>query len=222
MDALHRAEGLKRERFQQAWRAIGARDGHAFRTVQECYGEPHRAYHGQAHIAECLAWLDQLWEHARRPAELEIAIYFHDVVYDPGAADNEARSAALFSTLALDAGARPEAIERIALLIQSTREHVAEGGDAALLSDIDLAILGSSPCRYRRYVEQVRSELSFVPDEMWRRGRAAFLREMLARLCIYNIPQMSRQLEGQARRNMEAELNELCGVAKGGGRARGQ
>ncbi|MDD9964841.1 MAG: hypothetical protein OXR73_01345 [Myxococcales bacterium] len=128
MDALQRAEGLKRERFQQAWRAIGARDGHAFRTVQECYGEPHRAYHGQAHIAECLAWLDQLWEHARRPAELEIAIYFHDVVYDPGAADNEARSAALFSTLALDAGARPEAIERIALLIQSTREHVAEGG----------------------------------------------------------------------------------------------
>ncbi len=62
------------------------------------YAEPHRAYHDAAHVG--LLWLRHLL-HGGDPADrdLALAILFHDVVYDPKAKDNEARSAELLAAL---------------------------------------------------------------------------------------------------------------------------
>ncbi len=56
------------------------------------YGEPHRAYHGLAHVAHVFAELDGV--PLSDPA-VEWATWYHDAVYRPGRRDNEARSAAL-------------------------------------------------------------------------------------------------------------------------------
>src|SRR5690606_2549590 len=59
------------------------------------YGEPHRAYHNASHIAEVLGWFDRVADDVgwHRPAEVYVAIVFHDAIYEPAAKDNEARSA---------------------------------------------------------------------------------------------------------------------------------
>ena len=219
MDNKTTSRRLDRARFGSRWRAIGATHDQAFEELCRRYAEGHRAYHNAEHIAECVGWLESLAHLTDRAAELEIAAYFHDAVYEPGAAGNEAASAELFRSLARQADVPPAAIERIAALIRSTEQHRASTGDAALLGDVDLAILGSSPARYRRYVEELRCEFAFVSQEAWQSGRGAFLKGMLGRLAIYHSPLMAQRLEGQARRNMEHELRGLNNESPGAGRA---
>jgi predicted metal-dependent HD superfamily phosphohydrolase len=54
--------------------------------ARSAYAEPHRYYHNERHLDDCLQQLDQiprLTEHERQL--LRWAILWHDVVYEPGA-----------------------------------------------------------------------------------------------------------------------------------------
>lgn len=62
------------------------------------YAEPHRAYHGQAHVDALLAGLAAEGPHIGNKAATELAIWYHDAIYNPNATDNEARSADLLVT----------------------------------------------------------------------------------------------------------------------------
>ena len=66
----------------------------AVAELRRRYGEPHRAYHDDAHVG--LLWLRHLL-HGGDPGDrdLALAILFHDAIYDPMAKDNEDASAAL-------------------------------------------------------------------------------------------------------------------------------
>src|SRR4030042_1627249 len=66
-----------------------------FADLDRRYREPGRFYHTWEHVAECLADRDAAHDLCDTPAEVELALWFHDAVYDPRASDNEARSAAL-------------------------------------------------------------------------------------------------------------------------------
>ncbi len=67
------------------------------RELAARYGEPHRAYHTAAHVAEVLRWYDWVADTAgwQSPADVYLAIVFPDAVYEPLAKDNEPRSAAM-------------------------------------------------------------------------------------------------------------------------------
>jgi len=200
---------LDRARFEAGWRAVGADHENAFAWLAGRYAEEHRAYHDAEHIAECLAWFDRVRDLAERPAELEVALFFHDAIYDPLASDNERRSAEELRRLARAAGIPTEAVERIAGLIESTATHGAGSGDTALLSDIDLAILGSSPARYARYERDVRREYAAVDGGSYQKGRAQVLRGFLERVEIYRTPRFAARLEAQARDNLGSALSAL-------------
>jgi predicted metal-dependent HD superfamily phosphohydrolase len=206
---------LDRARVATAWRAAGASHDNASPWLADRYAEEHRAYHDAEDVAECLAWFDRVRDFAKRPAELEVALFFHDAIYEPLASDNEARSAEKLRQLGQEAGVPTEAVERIVGLIESTAAHDVRTGDAALLCDIDLAILGASPARYARYERDVRREYAAVDEACYRVGRGRVLRGFLERIEIYRTPRLAARLEAQARDNLSSALSVLEQSEKG-------
>src|SRR5580698_10201794 len=59
------------------------------------YTAADRRYHDFHHIEACLRLLDSVRGLARHPDSIELAIWFHDVVYDSRRSDNEEASASL-------------------------------------------------------------------------------------------------------------------------------
>jgi len=177
------------------------------------YAEPHRRYHTEQHLDDCLRQVDGLLELAERDRRrLRWAILWHDAVYESGARDNELRSAALAKNELTACGVEPADVAEVARLILLTESHRTADDDylGALMISIDLSILGSDPHRYREYVEATRAEYAHVPDELWRAGRGAVLRRMLHADTLYPDARFREALEAQARLNMSAELKTLA------------
>ena len=173
------------------------------------YDEPHRRYHTRQHLDECLARLAAVRARAERADEVELALLYHDAVYDPLAADNEARSADLAEE-AMRAHAVPaDAIARVRALILATR-HVEPPAtpDEALLVDVDLGILAAAQARFDEYERQVREEYAWVPGPLFRRKRRAVLESFLARPRIYVSGAFDRD-ERPARENLARSLARL-------------
>lgn len=198
-------------RFSTALRAVGAADDgtDVFSSLVDLYREPHRHYHNLDHIDACLAWLDWFAGSAQRPAEVELALWFHDVVYDPQRSDNEQRSAEFAARCLGDLDVSDAAIARITQHIVATAHHGTTTGDAALLTDIDLSILGAAPADFDRFEQQVRREYAHVSEEAYRIGRTRVLTNFLSRPQIYATAVVGDLLEAQARNNMERAIQSL-------------
>jgi predicted metal-dependent HD superfamily phosphohydrolase len=208
--------GARPERWGQLWRRLGARgDADApLSFVLGHYGAGSRAYHDLRHLDECLALFDEVAAAARRPDEVEAALWFHDVIYDPDAGDNEERSAALAEELLGRAGVRTEHLAEFRRLILATghrgvRDHQ---DDAALVCDIDLAIFGSDPARFDEYERDIRREYAFVPEGEFRRRRAQILEGFMTRPTVYATPWFIERLETRARANLGRSITALRSV----------
>jgi predicted metal-dependent HD superfamily phosphohydrolase len=180
--------------------------------ARSAYAEPHRRYHTERHLDDCLRQLEQvldLMEQERRM--LRWAILWHDAVYDPARSDNEERGADLACRELTACGVDEDTSGEVRRLILLTKGHRADESDrlGALLVSIDRSILGSDEARYREYVSGVRQEYAHVPEDAWRTGRAAVLRHLLDADPLYPEPTFRDRLEAQARRNMEQELKAL-------------
>ena len=203
-------------RWEQAreWMALGM----VFIPVGERlfarYSELGRYYHDARHVLTCLETLDNFPGAMRDNDAVELALWFHDAIYDVRApsGNNEAESAEFFRhEFALLAHGMFD-VEHVCRLILATR-HDAEpdDGDAALVMDIDLTVLGAEPPRYDFYAEDIRKEYAHVDDEAYRNGRAEVLRGFLDRKMIYHTRHFRKLLEEQARENMIGELAALVG-----------
>jgi len=192
-------------RWQTSWAqlALPAPPEPALATLLARYAEPQRHYHTLQHLEECLTAFDLLRGQARHPGQVELALWYHDAVYDPHRRDNEALSADLAAQALRSAGADEGLVERIRWLIMATEGHDDGGdGDCAILLDVDLAILGAAPQRFLEYERQIRAEYAHVPDDAYRAGRGRVLAGFLARPRIYKTAPFREQYEQQARRNL--------------------
>ncbi|MDH6593870.1 putative metal-dependent HD superfamily phosphohydrolase [Variovorax sp. TBS-050B] len=206
------APDARRANWQAAWRALGvvAVDEALRAEIERRYTEPQRHYHTLQHLGECLAWFEREKAQAERPAEVAIALWFHDAVYDVHAHDNEAKSADWARDAMHAAGVAPEAAARVHALVMATRhDAVPVGRDAELLIDIDLSILGAEPARFVEYERQVHAEYGFVPPEVRRPRRREILQRFLARPAIYATPRMHALLEDRARANLARSIAAL-------------
>ncbi len=184
------------------------------------YGEPHRAYHGAAHIRACLDLaLERLGDAAIGLDEmraLQMALFWHDVVYDPRRTDNERRSADVFRGIAAYGGMAASFIERVDGLIMATAGHDADATPAgAAMLGIDLAALGAPDRVYDAYAAAIRREYAFVPERDYRAGRAAVLRRFLDRPRIFVDPICFDRYESAARNNISREIASLTDVGDG-------
>jgi predicted metal-dependent HD superfamily phosphohydrolase len=173
--------------------------------------EPHRSYHTIEHLGECLAWLDdpEVRGAIERPAEVELALWLHDLVYDTRRGDNEHASAEEGrGLLGAVGGIDPAVIERIAAMVESTKDHGARSADGAVMLDIDLSILGADPARFARYESQIREEYGWVEPDAYRAGRRAVLARFAARPRLFLSDALHDRLEARARENLARALAE--------------
>ncbi len=183
-------------------------DGQACWTkLVDAYSDPVRAYHNLNHVADCLHQFDEHSHLADDPVAVEFAIWFHDIVYDTHAHDNEERSAAFAAEFLAGSALGPV----VADLILATR-HVCPplSSDAALLCDIDLSILGRDPGVYDSYALAIRQEYSWVPLAEFAKARTRVLESFLGRLAVFAHFQMETRYGDQARFNLRREIASLA------------
>ncbi|MGE6441965.1 HD domain-containing protein [Psychrobacter sp. NPDC078409] len=182
------------------------------------YGEPQRAYHTLNHIEQLLVQFENIEQVLSEPHIIALALYYHDVIYDPTRSDNELKSAD-FATDALSSYLSPEQCQQIHALIMMTANHQIDTlvdsdkyNDAAYLLDMDLSILGAPWPTYRQYAKAIRQEYAHVADDSYRDGRTAVLQGLLAHPKLYLTDHYYNQLETQARDNIKYELASLAAL----------
>jgi predicted metal-dependent HD superfamily phosphohydrolase len=142
---------------------------------------------------------------------VELALWFHDVVYDPRRGDNVEMSAS-YAVDALEMLVDEGSLRRVRELILATGHiGVVSGVDMGLVVDVDLAILGKPPIIYQRYEEAIRKEYSWVPLGDFSAGRASILRGFLEREHIYHTDVFRVRYEEQARQNLSHSIERLTG-----------
>ena len=182
--------------------------------LMAAWSEPHRHYHDQRHLRECLALSTRWRNFGRRSGEIAIALWFHDAIYDPQAGSNELNSAAWAARSLVRAGADSDTAQRVHDLVMATQHDapaaLKSGPDAQLLFDIDLSILGSPAERFERYDQDVRKEYVWVPGFRYQEARAQVLQSFLDRSRLYHGEHAVALLEAQARINLAAALSRLA------------
>ncbi|MFE6038153.1 hypothetical protein [Streptomyces sp. NPDC056452] len=175
------------------------------------WAEPQRRYHTTAHLTQVLDRVDTLAGHAADPDLVRLAVWFHDAVYRPDRTENEERSATLAERALAEAGVPRAATAEVARLVRLTVTHDPADGDTngEVLCDADLAILAAAPKEYGTYAAQVREEYGFVPDDAFREGRAAVLRQLLGLPRLFRTPHGVAAWEPRARQNLTTELELL-------------
>lgn len=185
------------------------KDDKLFEFLDASYSSADRHYHSVTHISECLKQFAQLKHLADERAEIEFAIWFHDVVYDTQQSDNEEQSAALASSYLQKNHVHRDVLKRVEEMILATKTHHPSTSDCALLLDVDLGILGSPVDIFERYDVQIRREYEWVPLPDYQRGRAEILKSFLNRESIFATDYFRANYETQARSNLKLKIEEL-------------
>lgn len=189
--------------------------------LKSAYTEQHRAYHTLEHIAAMLREYEMLEDKFSDPKAVLAAIFFHDIVYATAIkqadgsiapvppAQNEKKSARIARMALTDMGFDRLLVARCARLINATANHKAEDTrdkDMLLFLDMDMAILGAEPSRYKEYCAQLRREF-FAYDEMsFTKGRLGlFVKPTMQNPPIFKTEYYQNRLEAQARANLMAE-----------------
>ena len=206
------SDAALRNRFALLWIRLGARgaaDPHVDALLRG-WREPHRAYHGPDHLRDCLTQLDGSPATGRLRDLAEAALWYHDVVYRPGAADNEARSAELARSALVQGGAAEATAEEIARLVRLT-DHAKPPCDPVgeLVCDVDLSILGRPAEEFDEYERRTREEYRHVPEPLYRTGRARVLETFLSRDPLFRTPHFRGRFEATARHNLRRSLASL-------------
>lgn len=171
------------------------------------YNEPRRHYHTLAHIEQCMAMFDQCSSLVRNPDALELAVWFHDVIFEPGKSDNEARSADLY--LQFSDGAHDETTRGLVVrLIMATLHDGSslEDSDARYMVDIDLSSFGLSWERFLEDSKNLRLENAHLSDAEYYRRKTSFQGCLMARERFYLSDYFAERLEAQARANLARYL----------------
>ncbi len=179
------------------------------------YNETQRAYHSLRHIQQLFVQFDKINHKLSEPHLIALALYYHDVIYNPTRSDNELKSAA-YAIDQLKCYLNEEQCQTIHALIMMTASHqLAEladndkSSDAAYLLDMDLSILGASWSEYEQYAHAVRQEYAHIPAMDYRAGRITVLERLLAHAQLYLTKYYYERLEMQARENIAREIRFL-------------
>jgi predicted metal-dependent HD superfamily phosphohydrolase len=203
---------LSHDKWVRLCQAVGATGDliPCFVKLTAAYSEPHRHYHNLRHIVECQQEFETARDLATSPEAIELAIWFHDAIYDTKATDNEEKSAAWAVEFLEGAGVAGSIVEKVSNLVLATKNHdVSLDEDAPILVDVDLSILGQPQQRFWEYETQIREEYSWVEEDLFAEKRGEILTAFLERERIFSTDLFYRRYELQARRNIQTSVAKL-------------
>ncbi len=207
-------EIMDRQRFVKLWEryAIQGVDANAagiFDRLQGNYTEPHRHYHTPQHVKFCLGQIDLAREALADADAVELAIWFHDVIYDPNANDNEWQSTEWFRSCA-DGILPRDLIEQVVRLILITQHnHPPSKEDEKFVVDVDLSGFGLPWDEFLVDSDAVRSEYAHQSDRDYAQCQIPFLRSLLSRDSIYSTEFFRQRYEQAARANIQHKIGIL-------------
>lgn len=181
-----------------------------FDEIVNHYSEAHRSYHTLNHINHCLQELTPIKACLINPKAVELALWFHDIIYVIGKSDNEEKSAKMAKDFCQKNNLSPNFIQQVEDHILATK-HIfhSDNPDSQYLADIDMAILGQSTDTYDIYETQIHQEFStlYSPSD-YQKGRTNFLKTVLERP-IYSTDFFNNKYEQAARLNIQISLHNL-------------
>uniref|UniRef100_A0A6B2LIX7 HD domain-containing protein n=1 Tax=Arcella intermedia TaxID=1963864 RepID=A0A6B2LIX7_9EUKA len=184
-----------------------------FNIVTNHYQENWRFYHNLNHIQELYMFYDQYQTKLNNKECIELAIWFHDVIYTPSQNNNEEMSAELYRTFCDEARPPTDLHQPVHDYILSTKAHKVTSDcadrDLKYFLDFDLAVLGKDLQDYMLYAEQIRQEyLPVYPEPKYTQGRIKVLGK-LKEGGLFLTPEFQQLYENKAIQNITHEMNLL-------------
>jgi len=171
-----------------------------------------RSYHNLSHIWSLLQFVELYAEELESKALFEMAIWFHDYIYDAQKKDNEAQSAYWAEEL-LHPYLNKKQLHYIKELILSTIGHkprLKDNSDQTWFLDFDLAVLASDRTTYKAYADAIREEYkSWYSYFVYNFGRKKVMKKFLKRKQLYYSSTFKENYEAIARENVKWEIRGL-------------
>jgi predicted metal-dependent HD superfamily phosphohydrolase len=185
-------------------------DGTTFDRLRDYYSETHRKYHNSTHIIDCLQQWRVCEVAASHPDEVELALWFHDAIYDLRANDNELKSAQMAGEFLRQQNSVESTVARVEANIVATMHQASPDKlDQQIVVDVDLSILGRAAAEYDQFEDRIRDEYSWVPHDVFCQKRSEILQSFLDRDRIYSTPWFTDRYESQARNNLARAIATL-------------
>lgn len=174
--------------------------------LSDKYSEPERHYHTKEHILDCLNQLDSAQEHVPDLNAVELAIWFHDVIYDPKASDNEEQSVILFNKVAQSILPEPVIKKVSDIIIATLHIDKPEDLDQAFMLDIDLSSIAGNWQRFTKDNSNLRKEVRHLDCKDYCERKIRFFNLLMNKEQIFFTDFFHAACEEKARHNMESYI----------------
>ena len=206
------------DQLHQSWktlmRSLSVEDSiseEIFELLVSHYEDAGRYYHDLRHIETVLEAIKSQKQNAVDFSSIQLAAWFHDIIYEKLGSESEAKSALLAAELLGRAGLAEDRIDAVVRMIRATEiDHLPpEDMDSKILLDADLATLGSETEVYDLNAARIRQEYAHILEPDYRIGRKRVLQKFLDRERIFLTDEMYQLYESQARENIRREIASL-------------
>ncbi len=184
-----------------------------WKEIVDSYTEARRHYHTLHHLRYIYNRLEECPQKAQDREALLFSLFYHDLVYEIPANDNEEKSAAIAADRMQALGITQATIDLCVKHILATKNHLpSPNADTNLFCDADMAILGETPDKYKEYTMRIRAEYEIISDTEFMKKRAEALSKLLGMERLFKTDHFFRLYEKPARNNMEDEIKRLSQI----------
>jgi predicted metal-dependent HD superfamily phosphohydrolase len=172
-----------------------------------------RYYHDLNHIEHLLNYMNDFYLCLEDKLILELAIWFHDSIYNSKSKDNEINSVFYLINFLNNV---PNfnllnfkfSVPVFKMILCTRHNNTSTTRLEKIMCDIDLRD-GFNEGHYMDNSINIKKEFSHLSDEEWIEGRINFLNDFLKRKRIYQTDEYYNKYEEQAKLNLNKELNYL-------------
>ncbi|WP_158962888.1 HD domain-containing protein [Myroides fluvii] len=178
--------------------------------IKRQYETAGRYYHNLTHLKNILMELNEISAEINDWEVILCSVFYHDIIYDARAQDNEEQSAQLAKARLSKLQLPESKIDLVFNQIIATKKHQkSTDSDTNYFLDADLSILGKDWEQYNSYGQNIRKEYAIYPDDLYNQGRKKALTHFLTLETIFSTPHFQSKYERQARLNLTREINLL-------------